>query len=193
MAADPMVDLRRRFTVDEYELMGRAGVLGDDRTELLDGEIVLMSPIGPRHASVVDTLTEALYSLALGRVAIRVQNPVRLIPRSEPQPDIVVARRRRDRYSSAHPTSEDTLLVVEVADSSLHTDRAIKLPIYAREGIVEVWIIDLTGGVVYVHTDPAHGAYRTIRTLRPGEMLVPTAVEDVELPVAEILGQAGSS
>ena len=139
MVADPTVDLRRRFTVEEYERMGQVGILGeDDRVELLDGEIVAVSPTGPKHASVVDVLTEQLYARLLGRVAIRVQNPVRLLPRSEPEPDVVVARRRRDAYRSSHPTAEDVLLVVEVADSPLVSDRAVELPIYARQGIAEV-------------------------------------------------------
>ncbi len=99
-----------------------------------------------------------------------------------------MARYRRDRYTSSHPTAEDTLLVIEVADSSLSTDRAIKLPIYARQLIVEVWIVDLAGDVVDVHTDPADGAYRSVRTLRPVDVLVPAAIEGVELSVAEILG-----
>lgn len=189
MAADPTVDLRRRFTVEEYERMGQVGILGeDDRVELLDGEIVTMSPIGPYHASVVDIVAEELI-LALGRrAAVRVQNPVRLPPRSEPQPDVVVARRRRDSYRSAHPTAEDVLLVVEVADSSLHTDRAITLPIYARQGVAEVWIVDLAAGAVHVHAGPDGGAYGSAATLRPGDVLVPTLLPDVALPVADLLG-----
>ena len=188
MAADPMVDLRRRFTVDEYELMGRAGVLGDDRTELLDGEIVMMSPVGPPHAGTVDTIMHMLVRAAGDDVWVRVQNPLRLRPRSEPEPDILVAPYRRDHYRSSHPTAEHTLLVIEVADSSLHTERSIKLPIYASQGIVEVWIVDLAAGAVPGFTDPAEGAYRDSRTLQPGEKLVPTAVPGVALAVAEILG-----
>ncbi len=188
MAVDPTIDLRRRFTVEEYELMGRTGILGeDDRTELLDGEIVSMSPIGPRHASVVDIVAEQFFARALGRVTIRIQNPVRLPPGSEPQPDIVIARRRRDHYASGHPTAEDTHLVVEVADSSLATDRAIKLPIYARQAIPEVWIVDLAARRIHVHTDPVDGAYRTVRTLGPGDVLVPTALADVRIAVDDIL------
>ncbi|MGH3931807.1 MAG: Uma2 family endonuclease [Pseudonocardiaceae bacterium] len=188
MTADPMVDLRRRFTVEEYERMGEVGILApDDRTELLDGEIVTISPIGPRHASVVDVITEYLYTLLLGQVAVRVQNPIRLLPRSEPQPDIVVARRRRDRYASGHPTAEDTLLVIEVADSSLHTDRAIKIPIYARQGIVEVWLVDLATNVVHVYADPADGNYRDTRTAARGDVLTPVAIPEVQFPVQDLL------
>lgn len=189
MVADPTIDLRRRFTVEEYERMGQVGILGgDDRVELLDGEIVAMSPIGPKHAGVVDVLAEELI-LALGRrAAVRVQNPVRLPPRSEPEPDILVARRRRDSYRSSHPTAEDTLLVVEVADSSLETDRAVKLPIYARQGIPEVWIVDLAADVIHLHRDPADGAYRRVSVAGAGDVLVPVLLPDVALPVADLLG-----
>ncbi|MBC8094067.1 MAG: Uma2 family endonuclease [Pseudonocardia sp.] len=189
MVADPTFDIRRRFTVDEYEQMGRSGILApDERTELLDGEIVAVSPIGPRHASVVELVTEAFYRLVLGRVSIRVQNPVRLPPRSEPEPDVVVARRRRDAYSSAHPTAEDVLLVVEVSDSSLAMDRAVKLPIYARQGVVEVWIVDVQAGVVHVHADPVDGLYRDVRTVGRGGTLTPTQLPDVTIAVDTILG-----
>jgi Uma2 family endonuclease len=139
MAADPTVDLRRRFTVEEYERMGEVGIFDpDDRVELLDGEIVFISPIGPKHAGVVNWLCARLWSVVTDRATVIPQNPVRLLPRSEPQPDVTVARARRDFYRSAHPTSEDILLVIEVADSSIKTDRAVKVPIYARQGIVEV-------------------------------------------------------
>lgn len=184
-----MADLRRRFTVEEYEHMGRVGVFAPgERVELLDGEIVAMSPIGPKHASAVDILAEELILCLARRAAVRVQNPVRLPPRSEPGPDIVVARRRRDRYSSAHPTAEDTLLVIEVADSSLHTDRAVKLPIYARQGIVEVWIVDLTADVVHVHADPVDGTYRDVRTVGRGGTLTPRELPDATIDVDTVLG-----
>jgi len=188
MAVDPTIDLRRRFTVEEYELMGRTGILGeDDRTELLDGEIVSMSPIGPRHAGTVDVLNRR-FVLAVGeRAIVRVQNPVRLLPASEPQPDLVLARPRHDFYIGSHPTAEDTYLAVEVADSSLATDRAIKLPIYARQAIPEVWIVDLAARRVHVHTDPVDGVYGTVRTLGPGDVLVPTALADVRIAVDDIL------
>lgn len=190
MTGDPLVDLRRRFTVEEYQRMGQSGVLApDERTELLDGEIVAMSPIGPRHAGAVDSVTETLFRLLLGRVAIRVQNPVTLWPRSEPQPDVVVARRRPGGYRSAHPTAADTYVVIEVADSSLATDRAVKLPIYARQGVPEVWIVDLTAEVVHVHCDPVDGAYRSVRTAARGEQIAPVALPGVEVAVDDLLGE----
>lgn len=169
--------------------MGEVGVFApDERMELLDGEIVAMSPIGPRHAGTVNGLAADLFGQLLGRATIIVQNPVRLLPRSEPQPDLLVARFRRDSYRSAHPTAEDTLLLIEVADTSLATDRAVKLPIYARQGIVEVWIVDLAGDVVHVHTDPADGEYREIRTVRRGGSLTPTTLPGTAFAVDTILG-----
>ncbi len=179
----------RRFTVEEYERMGEVGIIDPaERVELLDGEIVAMSPIGPQHAGVVDAIAEQLYGKLIGRVTIRVQNPLRLLPRSEPQPDITVARRRRDFYRGAHPTAEDILLVIEVADTSLHTDQFVKLPIYARQGIVEVWIIDLPAEVMHVHTDPVDGDYREVRTVARGGSLSPVEIPDLRLTVDEILG-----
>lgn len=189
MAADPMVDLRRRFTVEEFERMGEVGLFGpDERVELLEGEIVAMSPIGPKHASAVDVIAEEFVLRLARRAAVRVQNPVRLLPLSEPQPDIVIARRRRDAYRSGHPTAEDVLLMIEVADSSLWADRSVKLPIYARKGIVEVWIVDLDAEVAHLHADLVDGSYRVARTLGRGEVLTPTALPDVELAVDAIFG-----
>ncbi len=190
MAADPTIDPRLRLTVEQYELMGRTGVLaGYDRTELLDGEIYVMSPIGPRHAGTVDNIVHSLILATQRRVWIRAQNPLRLPPGSEPEPDVLVARSRRDHYTSSHPTAADTFLVIEVTDSTLHTDRAVKLPIYAAQGIVEVWIVDLAGRRVLVHTDPVDGEYLTVRELGPGDLLEPVAVPDVKLSVDEILGE----
>lgn len=189
MVAAPVEDLRRRFTVEEYERMGEVGVFDpDERVELLDGEVIAMSPIGARHASVVDITVESLFRQLIGRVTIRTQNPLRLPPRSEPEPDIVVARRRRDFYGSAHPTAEDTLLVIEIAETSLRIDRAVKVPIYAQQGVVEVWIVDLAADAVYVYSDPVDGAYRQVRTARGGDELVPVAIPDLRLTVDELLG-----
>jgi len=186
MAADPTIAPHWRFTVDEYELMGKVGILAeDDRTELLDGEIYGISPIGPKHAKFVRRITRQLYRVA-GDMSIHVQDPIRLDPRSEPQPDLVVARPRRDEYESGHPTAQDILLVIEVADSTLALDRGVKIPIYAEQNINEVWIVDVKAEVVHVHTEPKGKSYRTVRSLGIGDVLVPTAVENVRIPVADL-------
>src|SRR6266851_5672561 len=127
---------RRRFTAEEYHRMGEAGILcEEDRVELIEGEIIVMSPIGLRHAACVARLTREL-PVALGRRALLwPQNPVRLFPDTEPQPDIVLLRPRPDDYAHAPAQPADALLVVEVADTSYRYDRHAKLPLYARSGV----------------------------------------------------------
>jgi len=169
--------------------MGQTGVFPpDERVELLEGEIFYMSPIGSRHAGVVNALGEVLITKLAGRATVIVQSPLRLQTRSEPEPDVMVARRRRDFYRGAHPTAEDVLLVIEVSDSSLWTDRAVKLPMYARHGVVEVWLVDLAANVVHVHTGPSADCYAQVCTVRPGEPLIPSALPYLELTTADILG-----
>ncbi len=130
---------RRMFTTDEFHRMAAAGILSeDDRVELIDGEIVQMSPIGSPHASCVDRLT-ALFVRRFGRRAIiRVRNPIVLSRHSEPQPDLAVLKLRTDFYAEKHPGPSDVLLVVEVADTSADYDRLTKVALYARAGIPEV-------------------------------------------------------
>jgi len=190
MSAEPLLDQRWRFTVEEYERMGQVGIFDeDDRVELLDGEIVAMSPIGPMHASTVNRVNQFLVQRLAGLATVIVQNPMRLQPRSEPQPDFILARTRRDFYAGAHPTAEDVFLVVEVADWTLRKDQMVKVPIYARQGVVEVWLVDLTGRSVTVYTDPVDGSYRQVRTIRGDEPITPHSLPELSLTVSEILGE----
>lgn len=188
MTVDPVVE-HLRFTVEQFERMGDAGVLDpDERYELLDGEVVPMSPIGPKHAGKNDRIVALLVLRLVGRAVVRSQNPVRLLPRSMPQPDVVVAHYRRDFYESAHPTAEDVHLVIELSDSSLRVDQLVKLPIYARQGIREVWIVDLAAELVHIHRDPADDFYHTVTAVSRGERIAPVDFPDVELTVEELLG-----
>jgi Uma2 family endonuclease len=178
----------RRFTVDEYYAMAEAGVFAeDDRLELLDGHIVATSPIGSAHAATVDRLTR-LFGVAFGDdVVLRVQNPVRLSDLSEPVPDLALLTPRDDFYADAHPTAEDVLLIVEVADTSLDTDRTTKADLYARHGIAEYWIVDLTDRQVWVHREPAPDGYRTVEAVAPDATLTPLAAPDASLDAADLL------
>lgn len=179
---------RRRFTTEEYHRMARAGILGeDDRVELIDGEIVEMTPIGRRHASCVATLSQQFAETLRGSVLIWPQNPIRLDDDSEPQPDLVLLRPRPDRYASADPTPDDVLLLVEVADTTVESDRRVKVPLYARSGIQEAWLVDLEQETVTVYLDPTAAGYRTARVARRGEQLAPSAFPDRPLAVADIL------
>ncbi len=180
---------RRRFNVRDYYRMAKAGILHeDDRVELIDGEIVEMAPIGHHHAGVVDRLTYVFIQAFRGVAQVRVQNPIRLDEWNEPQPDLTLLRPRADFYTSSHPTSEDILLVVEVADSSLQFDRRVKLPLYARRGIPEMWLVDLRRQTIDVHRDPAPDGYRTSTILRRGDRIAPVAFPDREMAVADLLG-----
>ena len=180
---------RRRFTADEYHRMGEAGVFrDDDRVELVDGEIVEMTPIGSRHAACVDRLNALLQPSPAGAWHVRVQGPVRLDEYSEPEPDLSVLRSRADFYASAHPGPDDVMLVVEVADASLRYDRDIKVGLYARAGIPEAWLADLQNERVHVFTHPAPQGYRASRQLRRGERLTSQALPGVSFLVDDVLG-----
>ena len=179
----------RRFSVDEYDRMGRAGVFHeDDRMELLDGQIVEMSPIGPGHAGCVRALTSLLARLVAGRALVSVQNPVRLGEHSEPQPDVALLVPRADAYRPAHPQPKDVLLVIEVADASLEHDRDVKVPLYAAAGVPEVWLVNLTEDAITLYRDPVGGRFATLRTTRRGETLTALRLPDVTLRVEDILG-----
>ncbi len=179
---------RRRFNVGEYYAMAEAGILGpDERVELLDGEIVVMAPIGNRHAFCVDWLTR-FWILALAELAIvRIQNPVRLNDSSEPEPDITLLAWRDDFYASAHPGPQDVLLLIEVADSTADSDRNEKLPLYARAGIPEVWIVNLRDRRVEVYTEPDGVGYNIVRYYGPGDSVAPLHFPDIALEVERII------
>jgi Uma2 family endonuclease len=177
----------RRFSVDEYYRMAEAGILHeDDRVELLDGEIIEMTPIGSLHAACVDRLTRFFVSACGDRAIVRVQNPVRLSTESEPEPDLAILRPRADYYARAHPGPADVLLVIEVADSSLDYDRGRKAEAYARSGIPELWIVDLASEVVFVCRDPRAGSYRVEETRRRGQRLEVAGLAGVALAVDQM-------
>lgn len=179
---------KRLFTVSEYEQMTQAGIFADDdRVELIDGEIFEMAPIGSRHAACVRRL-RLLLSQQLGdRALVDTQNPVYLHDRSEPQPDVVLLRHRADLYVAGHPRPSDVFLVIEVADTSLPYDRDIKVPAYARSGIPEVWVVDLTSMSVFVYRMPSPQGYRDRQHVRSGQTITPQAFPELDLPVDSIL------
>lgn len=184
------VDVSRRpFTVEEYHRMAAAGILGeDDRVELLEGEIVQMEPIGSRHAGCVNRLTRIFVDRARGRAVVTVQNPITLGSRSEPQPDVVLARPRPDEYADAHPGPGDILLVVEVADTSAGYDRQRKLPVYARYGVPEAWLVNLNDDHIEVYRGPGPDGYGSVRQVGRGGELEVQALTGLTLRVDEILG-----
>lgn len=180
--------MRRLFTVDEYHRMVEAGILHeDDRVELLDGEIVEMTPIGPRHAGTVNLLNRLLIEGLRGRGVVTPQNPFLLDYRSEPQPDLCVARPRDDDYREGHPRPPDLLLVIEVSDSSLLWDRNRKVPRYAARGVPEVWLVDLTTNHLEVYRQPTPDGYAQTERLGPEETVSPSAFPDLVIATDDIL------
>src|SRR2546423_6539954 len=177
------------FTVAEYERMGEAGIFAaDDRVELIEGEIVEMSPIGKRHAACVDMLAELLRDQLQHSVTIRVQNPIQLDDYSEPQPDIAILKRREDFYRQALPQPADVLLIIEVCDTTLEYDRQIKLPLYARAGIPEVWLVNLTDEQIETYAQPAGDAYQTTGRASRGEDVQAADIADLRISAAAVLG-----
>ena len=167
--------------------MGRAGILGENnRIELVEGELIDMAPIGSLHASVVSTLS-MFFARQVGDLAIvSTQNPVSLPPDNEPQPDLLLLRPRRDRYRNALPTAADVMLLIEVADTTSNYDRETKLPMYARHGIAEVWLIDLKSGALQIYREASNKAYRKVLRPERSDTIAPALLNDVRLPITEI-------
>ncbi len=178
------------FTVEEYHALAEAGVLDEDsRVELIDGIIVAMSPIGAAHITCVNRLGDLFYRLKMENdlnFIVSVQNPLRLGPKQEPEPDLVLLRPMSEVRV---PEASDALLVVEVADTTLATDRSVKAPRYAAAGVPEVWIVDLSENRVEVYRRPGALGYADVRTLRVGEALAMATVPEAgEIAVADLFG-----
>jgi len=179
---------KHRFNTGEYYRMGETGVIkADARVELLDGEIIDMSPIGPFHGGVVNRLNSLLNANAKGRYLVAVQNPMHVDDYNEPQPDLMLLRPAPDDYTSRHASPEDVFLLVEVSDTSLQYDRGDKLQAYARAGVSEVWIVNLQEGIVEVYREPELSGYRSVTPLRPGDRVNPVDFPDVVVDIARLL------
>ena len=167
--------------------MGQAGIFApDSRLELIEGEIFEMAPIGSRHAGIVTRLNRWFVERAAGRAVVWSQNPVIASPRSVPQPDLLLLCPRPDDYMRAHPVPADVLLLVEVADSTLAFDLRTKVPLYARSGIAEAWVVDVEGRVVHVFRQPQDGRYASQFTAAIGEQLECGAVPAVRVEIEKL-------
>ena len=179
---------RRKFTVAEYYRMGEVGILHHtERVELIDGVIIVMSPIGSPHFSGVNRLNRVFAEQARGRYIVSVQNPVHLDDYGEPQPDLALLRPREDEYFNSHPGPGDTLLAVEVSDSTLSFDLRVKSQRYAAAGIPEMWVMNLPGDCIERLDQPGPEGYGRRTTFRRGEKISPAALPDLELAVEDLL------
>ncbi len=180
--------LRRRFSVDEYYAMAQAGILApDERVELLAGEIITMAPIGAWHAACVADFDELLQESVGRRANKQVQSPLRLTDEYVPEPDLMLLRRRADSYRTSTPRPADVLLLIEVADSTISTDRQRKLSAYARAGIPEVWLANRTARNVEVHAEPVNGVYTRVAIVGSDGSLTPQVFPDVIIPVSAVM------
>jgi len=181
---EPLVK-KHLFDVHDYYRLGDAGVLPETlRTELINGEVLEMPPIGPSHADWVDLLTEVLVTRKTPTMRVRTQNPLFLDKFNQPQPDLLLLKSRS--YRDSHPHPEDVLLLIEVSGSSLRYDREIKLPLYAQSGIAEAWILDIRGQQLEIHREPQHSGYR--QTLRPAwrDAISPLSLSHLELDLGAL-------
>jgi len=178
-----------RIDVERFHRMIDAGCFDDDdRVELIDGELRDMPPIGPPHGGTTDTLTMTLVPRLAGKAIVRVQGPLSLDDGTELYPDLAVLRRRDDVYRRSHPTADDVLLVIEVADSSLALDQGAKLAKYAEAGIRRYWIVDLRHRTLHDYQDPDRfqRSYRQLHALTSGALEIDLAGVRISLPLAEI-------
>lgn len=179
---------RRRIDVHEYLRMGEAGILRrEDKVELIDGELIAMSPAGVPHINSINALNRMIVLGAGDRALVSVQNPLRLSDYTEPEPDIAVIRPSSPNYKTTPPQAEDVFLLIEVAGSSLRYDVGVKAGLYARHGIPEYWVVDLEARVVLVHREPTQLGYARACEAKPGEMLEPALLPGLRLAVADIL------
>ena len=179
---------RHRITVHDYHRMGEIGVFAPDaRVELIEGEIIDMAPIGNDHQSIVDQLTRALVLVVGDRAIVRVQGSIRLSQWSEPEPDVVLLKPRPDFYRGAEfAFGTDSLLVIEVSDTTLKYDRDIKVPLYARHGVPEVWVVDVNANALLVYGDLRDGQYeRHVVLERPATVPV-TRLPGITLDVGAL-------
>jgi len=179
---------RKLFTVHDYHRMVDAGILcEDDRVELIRGEVLTMSPIGPRHSAAVLRATQALVRIVGDHAIVGVQGSIRLDEYDEPQPDIYLLRPREDFYASGHAGPRDIFLIIEMADSSLGYDQKVKMELYAETGVPEYWIADIQNDRLITYSNPGKNAYRTMETLQRGNVTTPLLLPECRIPVDVLL------
>jgi Uma2 family endonuclease len=187
MSAALQYPQRHPVSAEEYLRMGEAGVFAPEaRLELIEGEIVERAPIGSPHAGTVKVLNRLLTSRAGDRAIVSVQDPLVIADRSVPQPDLALLRPRADSYRRSHPTSADVLLVIEVSDTTLRFDLDTKVLLYARCGIPEVWVVDLSAKVIRVFREAGPGGYRASLAAAGDESVASIALPEVRVAASEL-------
>lgn len=181
--------IRHLFTISDYHRMFDNGILREDsRVELINGEIIDTPPIDSHHAGVVNRINNILNTKFANIAIVGIQNPVTLDDASEPQPDISILKLNDNFYFSAHPKPADVYLLIEVAESTTHFDRTVKLPLYAQANISEAWLIDLNKSIIVLYRDPLNGIYQQILIRQRGQQLTALAFPNIQFTVDELIG-----
>ena len=163
----------RTFTVDEYYKLAEVGILKDtDKVELINGEIITMSPMNAPHSGMVARIARLLIKKLDEKATILIQSPIRLDNHSEPEPDLIIAKFKLSDYTKFHPTPTDTHIAIEVSDSTLEKDRAIKVPLYATANIPEYWIINLVDKQIEIYRQPKKGEYHFKQIISEKDQLI---------------------
>ena len=186
-AAVPPIERYRLTSAIFHEMVDKGILNEDDRLELIEGELVTMSPIGPEHMGVANQIAQILIRQLEQRAIVSIQGPIALDEFSEPQPDLALLVQRDDFYKHSLPRPADVALVIEVADSSLAYDRAIKMPLYARAGVPEAWIVNLIDRWIEVYRGPSTAGYTTLLKILSGKSIAPQAFDDVVVVVDDLL------
>jgi len=181
----PTPEGRMRFSRDTYHRLVEVGVLQEDsRVELIDGEIYMMSPIGPFHGALVRRLMKFFVKQLPDTLECSIQLPIVAGNHSEPEPDVAIVRSRDDNYQREHPSPTDTVLLIEVSQSSLPLDLGLKLQLYASSGIAEYWVINIERKTILVHRTPSGNEYRDVTIVQAGDTIAPLAAPECRLDVA---------
>jgi len=180
---------KRLFTTKEFHRMVEVGILSEsDRVELIEGEIVDMTPTGSKHAACVDRLNRLLTEKIRDEGIVRVQSPIQLSKDSESQPDLAILKPREDFYEKKHPGPEDTLLIVEVAETAQEYDSEVKIPLYGENGVQLVWLVDLEAEVLEVHSVPGSRGYKKVEKFGRSESVKLGSLSEKEVSVSSIFG-----
>ena len=187
MTSAPDLLSRHRLSVTDYFRMGETGILARDaRVELINGEIIDMTPIGSRHAGAVNRLNRLLIRAAGDLAVVSVQNPIILGDSSAPEPDLCLLKSRDDDYTESHPRADDVLLAIEVADSSLAYDRDVKIALYAGYGIAEVWLVDLVNQQIFRFRQISSGTYQDESVLSEPGVVSPVSLPKISVDLTTL-------
>ncbi len=185
--ATAITPTRKQFTVEEYYKLSELGMLGDGRTELIDGDIIYMAAMGSRHIRGLIRLIKIFPKLLDDRALIAARIPVRLNGKLVPEPDLLVLKLRDDDYGDLLPQPQDVYLLIEVADTTIDHDRNVKSVSYSKAGIIELWIVDIEVKIIEVYRQPSANGYESIQQFRCGETISPLAFPDIVISVDDIL------